>query len=158
MKEKGGKWKSRISKDEWGKCIIMQGICYCPAPHYCSFEGVICICREVTVSLISYRIFYLISKLRSSPRLLRKEAVEIQLIEEYSYPQLQFKKDDIVTTGFKDDRSLLHCMFFPCSELCHSLQALYLTCVTTQKGLSPKIWVLIINCKSLALHSTESRS
>lgn len=32
MKEKGRKWKSRISKDGREKGIITKGICYCPVP------------------------------------------------------------------------------------------------------------------------------
>lgn len=46
-------------------------------------------------------------------------------------------------------------MLFHCSELCHGPQAPYLTPESAQKGLLPKTWVSVINCKSLPLHSTE---
>lgn len=77
IKEKGRKWKSRISKDGREKVYNTRYLLLSCSSHCCSSEGVLCICREVIVPLSPYKIFSLILKLRSCPRLLRK-VVEIE--------------------------------------------------------------------------------
>lgn len=129
----------------------------CPS-DCCSFSEVICIRREVIVPLIPCGIFYLILKVRSSPGLLRKRGGrDKNVLNKILALNFSLNKDEIVTTGFKDYRNLPHrsAHILSMFRALPSLQAPYLTPESEQKGLLPKTWVSVINCKSSALHSTR---
>lgn len=122
----------------------------CPS-DFCSFEEIISIWGAGIAPLIPRGIFCLILKLRRSLELLRKVMIEIKMGWTILLPftsvqiKMRFQLQALKTTGIYP---IIVPIFFPNSgPISYSWEE--------KKGLLPKAWISAINCKSLALHSTE---